>query len=199
MRVTAWLCLAENMPSGTAMRPNDVLRIRGGTTVEVLNTDAEGRLVLADGLVAASEEQPDAIVDVATLTGAQVVALGQRIARPHGRRRPRRPGPRRRGASARRSGRCRCPPNCAAAEVDVADIANAKPGTPCRGMLLAGVFLREFVGTARRLGRARIPWAHLDIAGPANNAGGGVGIHRQGADRRRRAHPPRLGEELSAG
>ena len=68
--MTAWLCIAENMPSGSAIRPNDVLRIRGGRTVEVLNTDAEGRLVLADGLVAAGEEHPDAIVDVATLTGA---------------------------------------------------------------------------------------------------------------------------------
>ncbi len=80
VRVTGWLCLAENMPSGTAIRPNDVLRIHGGTTVEVLNTDAEGRLVMADALAAASDEQPDAIVDVATLTGAQVVALGHRIA-----------------------------------------------------------------------------------------------------------------------
>ncbi|HEY8589808.1 MAG TPA: M17 family peptidase N-terminal domain-containing protein, partial [Naasia sp.] len=69
VRITAWLCIAENMPSGSAARPNDVLRIRGGKTVEVLNTDAEGRLVMADGIVAASEEQPDVIVDVATLTG----------------------------------------------------------------------------------------------------------------------------------
>jgi len=71
LRITAWLCIAENMPSGNAIRPNDVLRIRGGRTVEVLNTDAEGRLVLADGLVAAGEEEPDAIIDVATLTGAR--------------------------------------------------------------------------------------------------------------------------------
>jgi leucyl aminopeptidase len=67
------------MPSGSAARPNDVLRMRGGTTVEVLNTDAEGRLVLADGIVAASEEKPDAIVDVATLTGSARVAMGERI------------------------------------------------------------------------------------------------------------------------
>ncbi|MGO7983650.1 leucyl aminopeptidase family protein, partial [Rhizobium johnstonii] len=78
VRITAWLCLAENMPSGNAVRPNDVLRIRGGKTVEVVNTDAEGRLVLADGIVAASEDQPTAIIDVATLTGAQVVAFGHR-------------------------------------------------------------------------------------------------------------------------
>ncbi|MFM2354249.1 MAG: hypothetical protein RLZZ608_1655, partial [Actinomycetota bacterium] len=80
VRLTAWLCLAENMPSSSAMRPNDVLTIRGGTTVEVLNTDAEGRLVMADGLAAASEERPDAIVDIATLTGAARVALGERYA-----------------------------------------------------------------------------------------------------------------------
>ena len=76
--VTAWLCIAENMPSSSAIRPNDVLRIRGGRTVEVLNTDAEGRLVLADGMVAAGEEHPDALVDVATLTGAIITALGTR-------------------------------------------------------------------------------------------------------------------------
>jgi leucyl aminopeptidase len=68
--VTAWLCIAENMPSGTATRPNDVLVIRGGKTVEVTNTDAEGRIVLADGIVAASETNPDVIIDIATLTGA---------------------------------------------------------------------------------------------------------------------------------
>ncbi len=77
--VTGWLCLAENMPSGTAQRPSDVITQRGGTTVEVLNTDAEGRLVLADGLAAACEEKPDAVIDIATLTGAQVVALGTRV------------------------------------------------------------------------------------------------------------------------
>src|SRR5690606_29874930 len=77
--VTGWLCLAENMPSGTAQRPSDVITQRGGKTVEVLNTDAEGRLVLADGLVAATEEHPDALLDVATLTGAQIVALGYRV------------------------------------------------------------------------------------------------------------------------
>ena len=66
------------MPSGSAVRPNDVLRMRNGSTVEVLNTDAEGRLVLADGIAAASEEHPDAIVDVATLTGAARVAMGDR-------------------------------------------------------------------------------------------------------------------------
>ena len=80
VKVTAWLCIADNMPSGRATRPGDVLRMLDGTTVEVLNTDAEGRLVLADGLVAASREHPDVIVDVATLTGAITIALGTRHA-----------------------------------------------------------------------------------------------------------------------
>src|SRR5699024_6209136 len=77
--VTGYLALAENMPSGTAQRPSDVIEIRGGKTVEVLNTDAEGRLVLADALVAATEAKADVIVDIATLTGAQMVALGNQV------------------------------------------------------------------------------------------------------------------------
>jgi leucyl aminopeptidase len=177
VRVTAWLCLAENLPSSTAMRPNDVLTMRGGTTVEVLNTDAEGRLVLADGIVIASEEKPDAIVDVATLTGAARIALGDRYAGLM-------------GAddlvgsiqeAARESGELVWPMPLPAdlrslLQTDVADIANAKPGNTAAGMLLAGIFLQEFVG---RIGdeadSARIPWAHIDIAGPANNGGSGYG------------------------
>src|SRR5690606_39064359 len=80
VRVTGYLCLAENMPSGAAIRPGDVLRISNGKTVEVLNTDAEGRLVLADGLSLAATDGADAIVDLATLTGACTVALGNHIA-----------------------------------------------------------------------------------------------------------------------
>ena len=79
-RVTGYVPLVENMPSGTAIRPGDVLTIRNGKTVEVLNTDAEGRLILADALSLASEDKPDAIVDLATLTGACMVALGEKIA-----------------------------------------------------------------------------------------------------------------------
>ena len=80
VRVRAFLPLTDNMLGGDAQRIGDVIRYRNGTTVEVLNTDAEGRLILADGLVAASEENPAAIVDVATLTGAAVVALGSKVA-----------------------------------------------------------------------------------------------------------------------
>ncbi|TFD51541.1 leucyl aminopeptidase [Cryobacterium frigoriphilum] len=170
VRITAWMCIAENMPSGSAIRPNDVLRMRGGRTVEVLNTDAEGRLVLADGLVAASEEQPDAIIDVATLTGAAIVALGTRYYATMGD-----------DALVQRVLAASADANeqvwpmplpdelRALLNSDVADIANAKIGSPAGGMLLAGVFLREFVGT--NADGVTIPWAHLDIAGPAQNTG----------------------------
>ena len=177
IRVTAWLCLAENLPSSTAMRPNDVLTIRGGTTVEVLNTDAEGRLVLADGLVIASEEHPDAIVDVATLTGAARVALGERYAAVMGDDEL----VRQVQEAAAETGELVWPMPLPAdlrsiLQSDVADIANAKPGNTAAGMLLAGVFLQEFVGRAGDEQDApRIPWAHLDIAGPANNPGSGYG------------------------
>ena len=180
--MTAWLCIAENLPSGTAMRPNDVLRMRGGKTVEVLNTDAEGRLVLADGLVAASEEHPDAIIDVATLTGAAKIALGDRyagvmgdddlvtqvvdVAEPH-----------------RRDALADAHPcgGAAAARSDIADIANAKPGNTAGGMLIAAAFLRDFIGTNGEGDDARtIPWAHIDIAGPANNGAAGWGYTGKG-------------------
>jgi len=182
VRVTAWLCIAENMPSGSAIRPNDVLRIRGGRTVEVLNTDAEGRLVMADGIVAASEEHPDAIVDVATLTGAAVVALGTRYgavmgdddlvgrvlnaATETGELLWAMPLP----------GELRATINS-----DVADIANATPGNTAGGMLLAGVFLQEFVGrTGDAEDAPRIPWAHLDIAGPAKGPASPYGFTGKG-------------------
>ena len=181
VRITGWLCIAENMPSGTAIRPNDVLRIRGGKTVEVLNTDAEGRLVMADGLVAASEEHPDAIIDVATLTGAAIVALGNRysgvmgdeklvdqvIAASRNSDEPMWPMP--------------LPEELRPTlNTDVADIANAKIGSSAGGMLLAGVFLQEFIGTVSEDSQDRIPWAHIDIAGPSNNGAGGYGFTGKG-------------------
>ncbi|NEN06384.1 leucyl aminopeptidase [Diaminobutyricibacter tongyongensis] len=169
VRVTAWLCIAENMPSGTAIRPNDVLRMRGGKTVEVLNTDAEGRLVMADGLVAASEEQPDAIVDVATLTGAALVALGTRYAAVMGDDHLVSRVVDAAGATGELVWPMPLPGELRATiNSEVADIANANPGNTAGGMLLAGVFLQEFVGTTGEGDDAtRIPWAHLDIAGPA--------------------------------
>jgi leucyl aminopeptidase len=173
VRITAWMCIAENMPSGTAARPNDVLRIRGGKTVEVLNTDAEGRLVLADGLVAASEEHPDAIVDVATLTGGARVSMGERYIPIMGDdelvTRTIAAG----AATGEPIWHMPLPPELRSAlDSDVADIANARPGNPNGGMLVAAHFLRYFVGTVGDdADAARIPWAHLDIAGAANNAG----------------------------
>ncbi len=167
VRVTGWLCIADNMPSGRATRPGDVVRIADGTTVEVLNTDAEGRLVLADGLVAASREQPDVLIDVATLTGAISVALGNRHT----------------GvmgddvavgeylAAAERAGEPAWPlplPEHMEEELDspIADLQNAKIGDSAGGSLFAGLFLRRFVGRVSEEADApRIPWVHLDIAG----------------------------------
>ena len=198
LRVTGWLCIAENLPSSTAVRPNDVLRIRGGKTVEVINTDAEGRLVLADGLVAASEEQPDAIVDVATLTGAQMVALGHRIAGLMG--------------DDDLVGQVRAAADSVDESTwpmplprdlmqylksDVADLANTKLGMTVPGMLLAGVFLQEFVGV-RGDTETRIPWAHLDIAGPSNNTAAGYGFTGSGATGVAVRTLVRLGEQLAA-
>jgi leucyl aminopeptidase len=181
VRLTAWLCVAENMPSGSAIRPGDVLRIHGGRTVEVLNTDAEGRLVMADGLVAASEEFPDAIIDVATLTGAARVALGTRYTAVMGDRTL---------VShvvdaGEKAGELLWPMPLpgelrALLNSDVADIANAKIGNTAGGMLLAGVFLQEFIGTQKEDASARIPWAHLDIAGAADNGGAGYGYIGKG-------------------
>ena len=166
VNVTGWLCIAENMPSGTAIRPSDVLTIFGGKTVEVLNTDAEGRLVMADGLVAASQEFPDVIIDVATLTGAQVVALGNRTAGVMGDE----------GvtaalkAAADRAGELIWPMPLPeelrpSLESPVADMANI--GERMGGMMTAAVFLQEFIGKDKS--GQTIPWAHLDIAGPAFN------------------------------
>ncbi|MBO1750613.1 leucyl aminopeptidase [Actinotalea sp. BY-33] len=166
VKVTAWLCLAENMPSGSAQRPSDVITQRGGTTVEVLNTDAEGRLVLADGLVAACEESPDAVIDVATLTGAQVVALGTRVGAVMGTEELRDAVVEAAGDAGEQFWAMPLPEELRASlDSKVADLANI--GDRMGGMLVAGLFLREFVGET--------PWAHLDIAGPAFNDGGAHG------------------------
>jgi leucyl aminopeptidase len=181
IKVTSFLCLAENMPSGTAIRPNDVITIRNGKTVEVLNTDAEGRLVLADGLSAASELMPDLIVDVATLTGAARVALGDRYSALMGTS----DAVSTLEASAFDSGELvwhmPLPTELRARlETDVADLANAKIGSTAGGMLLAGVFLKEFVGTGKA-GDKPQSWAHLDIAGTANNESAPYGYTPKGA------------------
>jgi leucyl aminopeptidase len=173
VNVTGWLALAENMPSGSATRPGDVLSMYSGKTVEVLNTDAEGRLVLADTLTRAGQESPDALVDVATLTGAMVLALGNRTfgvmsndeafrGEVH--------------KTAEEAGEQSWPmpmPTELRKGMDspVADIANI--GERMGGGLSAGLFLKEFVPEGT-------PWAHLDIAGPAFNESGPFGYTPKG-------------------
>ena len=178
IRVTAYGALAENMPSGSAFRPSDVLTIYGGKTVENGNSDAEGRLVLADALARANEDHPDLVVDVATLTGACVVALGDRTA----------------GLMATDDATAdlvldaaqtagediwQLPiPDEIRSKLDskVADLRSTGPDR-WAGALVAAAFLREFVA-------AGTPWAHLDIAGPAFSDGkpygyvgpGGTGV-----------------------
>ncbi|MFE3602725.1 leucyl aminopeptidase [Streptomyces sp. NPDC059142] len=173
VNVTGWLALAENMPSGSAIRPGDVLRMYSGKTVEVLNTDAEGRLVLADALTRASEENPDAIVDVATLTGAMVLALGNRtfgiMANDDAFRTSLH-------EIAEEAGEASWPmplPSDLRKGMDspTADMANM--GERMGGGLVAGLFLKEFVGEG-------ITWAHLDIAGPAFHEGAPYGYTPKG-------------------
>jgi len=177
IRVTAWAAMAENMPSGGSYRPSDVLTMYGGKTVENGNSDAEGRIVMADALVKGSQEQPNLVLDVATLTGACVVALGERVA----------------GLMARDDATADLVLDAAEAageqfwqlpipadarpklDSKVADLKST--GDKSGGALTAAAFLSEFVP-------AEIPWAHLDIAGPAFNSGapydytpsGGTGV-----------------------
>lgn len=192
VNVTGWLALAENMPSGSATRPGDVLRMYSGKTVEVLNTDAEGRLVLADAIAKASEETPDAIVDVATLTGAMMLALGSRtfgiMANDDAFR----------GSiheAAEESGEPAWPmplPTHLRKGMDssTADIANM--GERMGGGLVAGLFLQEFVGEG-------ITWAHLDIAGPAFNESAPFGYTPKGGTGSAVRTLVRLAERTAAG
>ena len=179
IKATAWLCLAENMPSGGATRPNDVIKIRNGKTVEVLNTDAEGRLVLADGLSMASEESPDYIVDVATLTGAATIALGNRYAGLMGDEKAIKKVQSAAATTGELVWHMPLPDELRPLlNSDIADIANVKIGNRAGGMLIGGLFLREFVGTE---GKPTPAWAHLDIAGPANNDAAAYGHTPKGA------------------
>ena len=173
VKVSAFAPMAENMVSGSSVRPGDVLTMYGGTTVEVLNTDAEGRLVLADALVRATEQEPDVILDVATLTGHMVVALGDRVS----------------GvmgsddvvadvlAAAATAGEEMWPmpiPEAMSERITSSKIADLSQHDWIRwgGGLFAAAFLREFT--------ASIPWAHLDIAGPSFNSGSAWGYQTPG-------------------
>lgn len=159
VQVMGYVPATENMPSGTAQRPGDIIRYRNGKTVEVLNTDAEGRLILADALIEAVQDKPDVIIDLATLTGACVVALGGQIA----------------GLFANNDELAEALLRCSQESGEplwrmplvkeykddikspIADIKNVGGGNA--GAIAAALFLQEFVG--------EVPWAHLDIAGPA--------------------------------
>jgi leucyl aminopeptidase len=160
-QVTGFLMCTDNMPSGSALKLGDVLTFRNGKTAEIHNTDAEGRLVLADGLSLGAELAPDAMVDIATLTGSCIAALGQKMA----------------GVMANHQPFVE-QVKAAAATTDepvwqlplekgyrklldsgVADMRNI--GGPYGGAIIAALFLAEFVGD--------VPWAHLDIAGPMNS------------------------------
>lgn len=179
VKVTAWLCLAENMPSGGATRPNDVITIRNGKTVEVLNTDAEGRLVLADGLSMACEESPDYLIDVATLTGAATIALGNRYAGLMGDQKAISQVEKAAEAVGELVWHMPLPEELRPLlDSDIADIANVKIGNRAGGMLIGGLFLREFVEPSKGHTPA---WAHLDIAGPANNDSAAYGHTPKGA------------------
>jgi len=173
VKVTTWLALAENLPSGTAYRPSDVLTIHGGTTVESFSTDAEGRLILADALSRATEDQPDLLVDVATLTGAKPLALGKwtnavlasdetvadEVLT---------------AAEAAGEAFWHLPITPEAEDALKSTVADLKSGGPLEGAtLVAAAFLRHFT--------AGLPWAHLDIAGSELNAGEAQGIRPIGA------------------
>ncbi|PZR53770.1 leucyl aminopeptidase [Xylanimonas oleitrophica] len=165
--VTGYLCLAENMPGGNAQRPGDVITIRGGKTVEVTNTDAEGRLVMADGLVSAVEDGHDVVLDIATLTGAQVIALGNRVSGVLGTDEVRDAVKDAADAAGESFWAMPMPEELKAGlKSKVADMVNSASDR-AGGMLFAAVFLKEFVGST--------PWAHLDIAGPAYNEKGAFG------------------------
>jgi hypothetical protein len=163
--VTAYLCLAENLPDRNAQRPGDIYRARNGKWIHVDNTDAEGRLVLADVLAYACEEGATHVVDVATLTGACMVALGERIAGLMGRHESFLQLVRAAGLEAGEEfwplplyGEYRT-----LLDHPHADLNNA--GGRYGGAITAGLFLAEFVPES-------VKWAHLDIAGPAIQTGG---------------------------
>jgi leucyl aminopeptidase len=173
VNVEAWIPMAENMPSGAAIRPSDVLSMRSGLRVEVTNTDAEGRLILADAIARAGEDKPDVILDVATLTGAQIVALGARTTAVMANDDDLRSSVvEAAGRAGEPSWAMPLPPELRKGlDSEIADLVNSGPREG--GMLTAGIFLKEFVP-------AGVSWAHLDIAGPAYNSGAAYGYTPHG-------------------
>lgn len=172
--VTATVPMAENLPSGSSYRPGDVLSHRGGQTVHVLNTDAEGRLILADAIVRACEDDPDYLLTVATLTGAQIVALGNRTTGVMGTEQFR-DRVAELGREVGEEAWAMPLPEELREGLDspLADIANVS-GDRAGGMLVAGHYLKHFVADG-------VSWAHLDVAGPAFNTKSAHGYTPQGA------------------
>lgn len=171
--VIATVPMAENMPSATAQRPGDVLTQYGGITVEVLNTDAEGRLILADAIVRACEDNPDYLIETSTLTGAQTVALGARTPGVMGSDEFRDRVATLSQAVGENGWAMPLPEELKDdLKSTVADLANVS-GSRYAGMLVAGTYLREFVAEG-------VDWAHIDIAAPAYNTGGPWGYTPKG-------------------
>jgi leucyl aminopeptidase len=174
--VTAWVPMAENMPSGSAYRPGDVVTMYSGKKVEVLNTDAEGRMILADAIARACEDSPDYLLETSTLTGGQVISLGRRIAGVMGTEalceRVRRAG----DATGEPAWPMPLPDDVRQGmESAVADLSQTNAAQERAGaMLQGGIFLSEFV-------REGVAWAHIDIAGPAFHPGEPVGYLTKGA------------------
>lgn len=173
VEVTATVPMAENLPSGTAYRPADVVTFRNGKKAEITNTDAEGRVVLADAIARAAEDGPDALLETSTLTGAQMVALGARTSGVMGSDDLRDAVI----AASQRAGESMWPMPLPAElrrglDSPVADFVNANADR-MGGMLVGGHFLKEFVP-------ADLPWAHIDIAGPSFNTGGPWGYTPKG-------------------
>jgi leucyl aminopeptidase len=173
VEVTATVPMAENLPSGTAYRPADVVTFRNGKKAEITNTDAEGRVVLADAIARAAEDRPDILLETSTLTGAQLVALGSRTAGVMGQENLRDAVI----AASKRSGEPMWPmPQPAelrrGMDSPVADFVNSTADR-FGGMLVGGHFLAEFVPDG-------LPWAHIDIAGPSFNTGAPWGYTPKG-------------------
>nr|MBA3369638.1 leucyl aminopeptidase [Geodermatophilaceae bacterium] len=173
VELIATIPMAENLPSGTAYRPADVITFRNGKTAEITNTDAEGRVVLADAIARACEDEPDWLIETSTLTGAARIALGARTAGVMG-------SDDLRGrviAASERSGEAMwampMPPELRKGlDSSVADLINANTDR-LGGMLVGGHFLSEFVSEGTE-------WAHIDIAGPAFNSGSAWGYNPKG-------------------
>ena len=173
VEVIATVPMAENMPGGAAYRPSDVITMRNGRTVEVANTDAEGRLVLADAIARAIEDEPDYLIEASTLTGAQLVALGTRVIGAMGEARWRDQVTAAGNAAGESVWAMPLPEDLRPGlDSSVADLQNV-PGDRWGGMLVGGHFLADFMPDG-------LPWVHLDIAGPAFNLGAAYGYTPKG-------------------